>query len=463
MKRLFPFLLAVLGIFAASNVRADDLPKKGMVMNFKPFDSKYGPFCDQISRKQLLTYDRTTGALGTALKREKEGLFGGDYEWGFKLDSCQMFDTDLKMGSAMTILVRFRSNNKATTPGPIALMRKGQPDSLWYFPISIEKNRMIYMEGKPSPEDSAMVRSRWHYEIESAGHSAVFIQIDLKTGRHEIYMRDSASVFYNNRLSELAELPNRLLFTQQEDVLINEFAVWNRLLTKDEIQFYYYGKKSKEHERMDPVPIVGNIDEASGVVMHGWSWSRWAWTIGMLALIIIWTVRRFRNINIHYSFAGSPLIILAGLFGTWYLQTVMDFDVEYLWIFNTVQLLAYYLVSFRADPLYTCRNTGGVGSVVNYVGGLFSMLGEILDSIPHTMWEVTYVNRSTGEKKTQIERHNNIIITLFWIVVIVLVVWLFIILSELIYQVLPFITVCKFVSNFFKERKAFREARQMKA
>ena len=54
-------------------------------------------------------------------------------------------------------------------------------------------------------------------------------------------------------------------------------------------------------------------------------------------------------------------------------------------------------------------------------------------------------------------------ITLFWIVVIVLVVWLFIILSELIYQVLPFITVCKFVSNFFKERKAFREARQMKA
>jgi len=88
------------------------------------------------------------------------------------------------------------------------------------------------------------------------------------------------------------------------------------------------------------------------------------------------------------------------------------------------------------------------------------MLGEVLDSIPHTMWEVTYVNRRTGEKRTQIERHNNIIISIFWIVVIIFVIWLFIIFSQLIYQILPFITLCKFIMNFFKERSAFKEARQ---
>ena len=325
---------------------------------------------------------------------------------------------------------------------------------------------MIYMEGKPTPEDSAMVRSRWHYEIEGGMMSAIFIQIDMKTGRHEIYMRDSASVFYNDRLAQLPELPNRILFTQQENVLINEFAVWNRHLTLAEMQNYYTGSSSKEyaakHQMKEPVPIVGNIEEASGVMMHGWSWMRWGWTIGMAVLIILWGFRRFRNINVHYSFSGSPLIILAGLFGTWYMQGVKDFDVEYLWIFNTVQLLAYYFVSFRADPLYTIRNAGGVGSVINYVGGLFAMLGEILDSIPHTIWEVTYVNRNTGEKKKKIERHNNIIISIFWIIVIVVVIWLFIILSEIIYQVLPLITVYKFIANYFKERKAFREAEEAK-
>ena len=468
MKLLRLLFVTVLSIFAANNVQADDLPKSGLVMQFAPFDSKYGPFHDRISHKQLQAYDRATGELSDAPKREKEGLMGGDYDWGFKLDSCQMFDTDLKLNrnSKMTILVRFLSNNDATTRGPIALIRSGQPDSLWYFPISVEKNRMIYMEGKPTPEDSAMVRSRWHYEIEGGMMSAIFIQIDMKTGRHEIYMRDSASVFYNDRLAQLPELPNRILFTQQENVLINEFAVWNRHLTLAEMQNYYTGSSSKEyaakHQMKEPVPIVGNIEEASGVMMHGWSWMRWGWTIGMAVLIILWGFRRFRNINVHYSFSGSPLIILAGLFGTWYMQGVKDFDVEYLWIFNTVQLLAYYFVSFRADPLYTIRNAGGVGSVINYVGGLFAMLGEILDSIPHTIWEVTYVNRNTGEKKKKIERHNNIIISIFWIIVIVVVIWLFIILSEIIYQVLPLITVYKFIANYFKERKAFREAEEAK-
>ncbi|MBQ8158691.1 MAG: hypothetical protein IJ081_06705 [Prevotella sp.] len=459
MKRLFLFLIAALGIMAPHHAMADDLPKNGMVMNFKPFDSKYGPFYDQISRQTLQVYDISTGELRTAPKREKEGFFG-DYDWGFLCDSCKMFDTDLKLGSKMTILVRFKSNNNATTRGPIALMRKGQPDSLWYFPISIEKNRMIYMEGKPSPEDSAMVRSRWHYDIENGGHTAVFVLIDFKSGRHEVYTQDSASVFYNTRLSELAEQPNRLLFTQQEEMLINEFAVWNRLLTKDEILFYYHGKKSKDHELMEPVPIVGNVEEADGVIMHGWNTTRWVCVAMLVTLFIIWLIRRFRNINVHYSFSGSPLIILAGIFGTWYLQSNLDTDVENMWIYNLVNILTYYFISFRADPMYTIRNAGGVGSVINYVGGVFAMLGEVLDSIPHTMWEVTYVNRRTGEKRTQIERHNNIIISIFWIVVIIFVIWLFIIFSQLIYQILPFITLCKFIMNFFKERSAFKEARQ---
>jgi len=456
-------LLLVFCLMAVGQtMRADDLPKNGMVMNFSPFDSKYGPFYDRISRTQLQAYDRVTGALSDAPKREKEGLFDGDYDWGFRLDSCQMFDTDLKLGSKITILVRFLSNNKATTRGPIALMRKGQPDSLWYFPISIEKNRMIYMEGRPTVEDSATVRSRWHFDIESGGCSAVFIQIDFKTGRHEIYMRDSASVFYNDRLSELAEQPNRILFTQQEEMLINEFAVWNRLLTMKEMQYYYTGSMSKDyaakHQMKEPVPIVDNIEEASGVVMHGWKWSRWACVIVLVTLVIIWFIRRIRNINVHYAFSGSPLIILAGIFGTWYLQSITDVDVEYMWIYNVINLMSYYFVSFRADPMYTVKNASGVGSVVSYVGGVFAMLGEILDSIPHTMWEVTYVNRNTGEKRTQIERHNNIIMTIFWIIVIIFVIWLFIIFSQLIYQILPTITVCKFIINYFKERKLFRQA-----
>lgn len=458
--------MVALGIFAANKVQAvDDLPKSGRVIHYEPFSSSAkGPFYDVVSRKATLqAYNPATGEL-KEYKQEKPGFFDED-ERGFKLDSCLMFDRDLKLSrnGQLTIAVCFLSNNDATTRGPLALMRAGQPDSLWYFPISVEKNRMIYMEGRPAP-DSAVVKSRWHYRVEGGMKSTVFIQIDMKTGRHEIYMQDSASVFYNDALSQMAELPNRIVFTPQEGALVHEFAVYNRFLTMKEMQYYYTGKMSKEyaakHQMKAPVPIVGNIEEASGVVMHGWSWTRWGWTIGMLVLIVIWLIRRFHNLKVHYSFAGSPLIILAGLFGTWYLQTVKDFDVEYLWIYNTVQLLAYYLVSFRADPLYTIRNAGGVGSVVNYVGGIFSLLGEILDSIPHTIWEVTYVNRQTGEKKTQIERHNNIIMTLFWAVVIITVIWLFIILSEIIYQVLPVITICKFVGNYFKERKAFRQVRQ---
>lgn len=459
MKRVIFFLLAALGLVTSNQALADDLPKSGMVMNFQPFDSKYGPFYDQVSRKTLQVYDIATGELRDAPKREKEGFFG-DYDWGFLLDSCKMFDTDLKLGSKITILLRIKSNNQATTRGPVALMRKGQPDSLWYFPVSIEKNRMIYMEGKPTPEDSVMVRSRWHYDIESGGHTAVFILIDFKSGRHEVYTRDSASVFYNNRLSELAELPNRILFTQQEEMLINEYALWNRLLTKDEILFYYHGKKAKDRVLMEPVPIVGNVDEADGVGMHGWKWSRWACVIGLLTLVVIWVIRRFRNINVHYSFSGSPLIILAGIFGTWYMQSLLDYDVENMWIYNVINIMAYYFVSFRADPMYTIRNAGGVGSVINYVGGLFAMLEEILDSIPHTMWEVTYVNRKTGEKTKTIERQNNLIMSIFWIIVIIFVIWLFIIFAQIIYQILPFVTLCKFIVNFFKERSAFKEARQ---
>ena len=92
-------LLLVFCLMAVGQtMRADDLPKNGMVMNFKPFDSKYGPFYDQISRQTLQVYDISTGELRTAPKREKEGFFG-DYDWGFLCDSCKMFDTDLKWGA----------------------------------------------------------------------------------------------------------------------------------------------------------------------------------------------------------------------------------------------------------------------------------------------------------------------------------------------------------------------------
>ena len=54
--------------------------------------------------------------------------------------------------------------------------------------------------------------------------------------------------------------------TQQEEMLINEFAVWNRLLTMKEMQYYYTGSLSKDyaakHQMKEPVPIVDNIEEA---------------------------------------------------------------------------------------------------------------------------------------------------------------------------------------------------------
>ena len=460
-KTLFLLLVFCLSFFGQISWAAGNMPKSGRVIYFEPYSSsKTGPFHDAVSRQSLQVYAPATGQLTKEYRQEAE-----DY-WGIRLDSCLMLDRDLNIGrnSQFTIALCFSSNNKAVTRGPLALMRKGQPDSLWYFPVSIEKNRMIYMEGRPAP-DSAVVRSRWHYLIEGGMMSTVFIQIDMKTGRHEIYMRDSAAVFYNDRLAQLAELPNRIVFTPQEDAVIHEFAVYNRLLSMKEMQQYYDHGNSKEyiakHQMKAPVPIVNNIGEASGIGMHGWDKTRWGWTIAMLALIVIWTIGRFRNIRVHYSFSGSPLIILAGLFGTWYLQTVKDFDVEYLWIYNTIQILAYYLVSFRADPMYTIRNAGGVGSVVNYVGGILSMVGEILDSIPHTIWEVTYKNTETGEKKKQTETHYNIVVTIFWFIVFVTVIWLFIILAEVIYQLLPVVTLGKFIVNFFKERKAFREANQV--
>lgn len=458
MKRLCILIFAALGLVSTCRVlAADKLPKSGRVMYYEPFSSsKTGPFYDIVSRKPLQVYQPATCLL-TKEYRQKE-----TDERGFLLDSCLMFDRDLKLNrnSQMTIAVCFASNNKATTRGPLALMRQGQPDSLWYFPISIEKNRMIYMEGKPAP-DSTVVRSRWHYLIEGGMMSTVFIQIDLKTGRHEIYMRDSASVFYNDHLAQMTELPNRIVFTPQEDAIVHEFAVYNRLLSMKEMQQYYDHGNSKEyaakHQMKVPLPIVDNIDVASGVGMHGWDWMRWGWTIAMLVLIVIWAIRRFLNLKVRYAFSGSPLIILAGIFGTWYMQKVIDFDLDYLWFYNGVQLLAYYVVSFRADPMYSLRNTNGVGTVVNYVGGILDLVGEILDSIPHTIWEVTYINRETGEKKKKIETHYNIIVVIFWIIVFVTVIWLFIILSEVIYQLLPIVTLCKFVMNFFKERKAFRE------
>ena len=468
MKKLLLLLSILCLTFVTQKAWGDDdLPKRGLVMHYSPYASaKNGPYYDVVSRKPLQSYNAATGAMQT-YKQKKAGLFGDD-DWGFKLDSCLMFDTDLKLSrknAQMTIMLYVDGENAATTPGPVALMRSGQPDSLWYYPIMVEKNRMIYMEGKPTPEDSAMVKSRWHFDIENGGCSTIFILIDQKTGGHTIYMRDSAAVFYNDRLSQLDEMPDRLLFTQQDNSIIHAFAFWNRLLTVAEIQHYYTGSLSKEyaakHQIKTPVPIVGNIDEADGVLMHGWGWRTWGWTIGLVVLIIIWAVRRIRNIRVHYAFSGSPLIVLAGIFGTYYLQANLSFDIENMWIFNTVNILAYYFVSFRADPTYNIKNPSGVGSVVGFIGNTFGMLGEILDSIPHTMWEVTYVNRRTGEKSTTIERQNNLIISLFWIIFIIFVIWLFIIFSQIIFYILPLITVFKFIVNFFKERKAFREAQQM--
>ena len=465
-KSLFLIFMLCLTTAVQSKKEKAPIPNNGLVMYFDPFtNSKTGPMYERVTRKSIQTYDPATGTLGF-YKREEGGCFDSD-EWGFMLDSCLMVDTDLKLPSKnaqMTIMLTVHKDNEGTTPGPIALMRIGQPDSLWYIPITVKKNRMIYMEGRPTPDDSVMVKSRWHYEIESSGKSTIFILIDQKTGQHSIYMEDAASVFYNDRLSQLPEMPNRLLFLQQENTLIHRFAFWNRLLTEKEIHHYYTADRSKEYAEKHPLPtstpIVGNADEADGVFMHGWGWGRWGCTIGLSLLIIIWFVRRMKNIRTHYAFSGSPLIIIGGIIGTAYLQYNLDFDIENIWIYNTINILAYYFISFRADPLYTIRKPGGVAGVFSVIGAVMSMLAEIIDSIPTTTWEITYINRDTGEKTKKTETHMNLIVLVFWLIVISFAVAVVIVLSEVIFYILPLITVCKFVINYLKERKLFKEAEQ---
>lgn len=459
-KRIL-FLLAFVAAFAVQ-IKADSY-SKGRIFQFSPFDNNVGgPYYDKVTGKTLQAYNPETGEM-VEYRHDKSGHFG-DYR-GFTLDSCLILDTDLKLtrNSQMTIMLNVHTDNAATTPGPVALMRIGQPDSLWYYPVQLQKNRMIYMEGKPSPEDSAMVRSRWHYDIQGGNQTTIYILIDMKTGRHTVYTCDSACVFYNDRLSQLDEVPNRLVFPKQHQVLIVSASFWNRLLTEKEIRDDYVEGTSKEnkanYQLPVPVPIVDNIDEADGVMIHGWGWNRWIRTIGLTILILIWLYRRIRNIRVHYSFSGSPLILVSAVFGTWYLQSSVNFDVEALWIYNLANILSYYFISFRADPMYNLKNPGGIVGVINLVGVVATFLADIIDSCPKTLWEVTYVNRRTGSKTKKTETHYNIIYLIFWAIVIVIVVTIFIVFAQIIFQILPVITVCKFIINYFKERKAFKEAR----
>lgn len=457
-------IICFLALFLAITISASayDYPSKGKKLHYQ-FKNEAIAFvgCKHKGDRGVLhCYDLQTNTMWEV---GNPWLNHHDHE-GMPLDSNYIFDLDIsgkKFGIKQTYILGFNCRKRADAEGIFWFCRHDQAEEVGYYPFRTDADHALILTGKAAPDDTAEVTQWYRLRSTEETYSILILEIDRKDGKHTIYMTDTVLYYYVDSAKMSVADYDCLVLRQLAKGGIREIAIYNRHLSIDEMETFFYGKGHHPHLKT-PVPIINYIPERfeTKYGVRGWN-EEYLWHSGMC--LVLAALSLILNLFLRkkpIAYRGKGWVILFMLISFIVMQLMYHYSFGAFHVYILICFISYIIVAF--GPVSEGYVSSGFAGFWEALKKSFSIAGSFLGSFIANMLgvmssgpisktvEKTYIDNK-GEIRVEKEEvmtgvvGATIGVYVIYSTIAVMVVWA---LSSWIHSGMALIVLVRFILNF---------------